>query len=577
MRYDDLLSLKKHRKIIRELALGFLEGSTDPRCLMLQKLVLEDDYAGILAFEVQYSQPDNIEVIRVLRHVLALFSKDETLPIKTDKEYVAFETFLEYERACKQWNERYLSTASDENIYSSDVECIIFYTRRKIAEILGPRPSLQELQCAFGPGSTTSVRKRDANARRKLSAPWGYTKSLSPLIPGILKMFPLIGLANGNRELRSDIGQLRFVPKNAKTFRSVTIPPTLNGFIQKGVGSYLKNRAQMAGLRLRDQTQNQSLARRGSADGSVATLDFKGFSDTISCCCVFDLLPTEWVDFLWCIRNGIVEYDNPWSGERETFHLEKFSCMGDAFTFELQSIILYALAVSTCRFLDVDSRSVSVFGDDTILPVETVQLFATVTRELGFFLHPDKSYWSGPFRESCGSDWYLGEDVRPVYIKEQLSPRLLFTIHNELMRKFEFRMARMVLGYIPEHLRLFGPDGYGDGHLIGDWDPYTKRKYVHRGYDGSFFDTFVALGKQYKKRLPGDWIYPCYSMYARPETECEDRVGPDRRNGPDPHGFTHSVMPEEIGKSNDAWYRIPGTCGYKRMSIYTLKRSIFAS
>lgn len=54
---------------------------------------------------------------------------------------------------------------------------------------------------------------------------------------------------------------------------------------------------------------------------------------------------------------------------------------------------------------------------------------------MGFEVNRDKTFLFGPFRESCGTDWYQGVDVRPIVLDtslETFEERVRF--HNALAR-----------------------------------------------------------------------------------------------------------------------------------------------
>jgi hypothetical protein len=56
-------------------------------------------------------------------------------------------------------------------------------------------------------------------------------------------------------------------------------------------------------------------------------------------------------------------------------------------------------------------------------------------RFIGFRSNPDKTYIHGPFRESCGSDWYGGLDVRPAYLNFRFNTNVdLYKFHNVTLR-----------------------------------------------------------------------------------------------------------------------------------------------
>jgi hypothetical protein len=335
-------------------------------------------------------------------------------------------------------------------------------------------------------------------------------------------------------------GKLNFVPKTYKTHRPIVVEPLLNGLAQKGIGKFLKERAMRFGLNLRDQTINKSLAFEGSMTNNLATIDLSSASDCISISVVFDLLPLPWAEFLSTYRTGCV------SDRDKNYSMEKFSSMGNGFTFELESIIFYSLAFGCCQFLDLDYRKVSTFGDDIIIPTEAYELLALALEYCGFIINHEKSFASGPFRESCGADWLNGMDIRPFYLKERVNNLYLYTFHNWAIRNCEREIADLILSWTNPAWRLYGPDGFGDGHLIGTHSLRLSRKYRRSGWCGGFFDTYTLKKNYFRKLLPGDWLVPVYSVYTRAGEL--DPTDPDL---------------------------VRGSHGFAKISIYTLTTSIF--
>jgi hypothetical protein len=318
------------------------------------------------------------------------------------------------------------------------------------------------------------------------------------------------------------------------------VEPTLNGFVQKGVGTYMKDRMKRCvNLDLTDQSRNQDLARKGSIDGSLATVDLSSASDTVSWSVVRMLLPEDWFEFLAELRTGYV------LDKRKVVELHKFSSMGNGFTFELESLLFYSITKACAELLDVEG-DISVFGDDIICPTQIYPLLAAVLTELGFLVNNEKSFSAGPFRESCGADWFKGNSIRPFYAKKAWSERTLWTFHNFAVRNGEPELAALLLSFTDPNLRLFGPDGYGDGHLVGSYALRQNRKLRRNGWEGGFFDTHTLRPKRLKKRYAADWVFPQYSVYTRSGER--DYTDPDIVRGSD---------------------------GYAKVSIYTLASTVF--
>jgi len=336
-----------------------------------------------------------------------------------------------------------------------------------------------------------------------------------------------------------------FVPKNAKTDRSIVVEPLLNSFFQKGVGSYIRSRLlKRSGVDLKDQTLNQRLACKGSIDGSLATVDLSMASDCLSVELVRELLPVDWTLFLERLRTGTAEFVNE-HGDKEIIRLEKFSSMGNGFTFELESLIFYSLAKAVCIHLGLPSDEVSVFGDDIIIPTLAFSCLRDTLLTAGFSINVEKSFSDGPFRESCGSDFVSGFDIRPFYAKKRINEAQLYLMHNFFFRNGEFELARLVRSMCNPTLMLTGPDGYGDGHLIGDYNLRVNRSHRRSGWAGGYFDTYSLEPAEFKKPQIGDSVLPVYSVYTR--------SGSDSPTNPN---------------------AVRGSKGYAKMSIYTLRSGI---
>lgn len=219
------------------------------------------------------------------------------------------------------------------------------------------------------------------------------------------------------------------VPKTAQIDRTIAIEPSYNVFLQKGVDAAMRRRLSRVGLRLSDQTHNHGQAREGSISGELATMDLSSASDTVSIELVRRLLPSDWFALLDDLRSH--EYCDS-SGEWRRY--AKFSSMGNAFTFPLESLVFYTLAKACMSYTDSDFSQLRVYGDDIIVPQEAYALLSEVLTYAGFKVNPDKSYPFGWFRETCGCDYINGVDVRPVYLTRW--PRTVtevYSLHNRLL------------------------------------------------------------------------------------------------------------------------------------------------
>jgi hypothetical protein len=95
---------------------------------------------------------------------------------------------------------------------------------------------------------------------------------------------------------------------------------------------------------------------------------------------------------------------------------EKFSSMGNGYTFALETLIFWALGKAVNSL--TGGVVLSVYGDDIICSDCSAALLMEVLQWCGFVLNRDKSFVTGPFRESCGADWHTGTRVTPQYIRK---------------------------------------------------------------------------------------------------------------------------------------------------------------
>jgi hypothetical protein len=502
------------------------------------------------------------------RQILGLFQKSQFLQYSEnwDPEAEAAKRFVQSEQMCLETNRRLHRLASEPNKIDSDVHRMLHTAQRKIASVLGDVPSLDKFPFAFGPGANTNVKSALACPRAKLGVALECSSNLSPTVGEFLSEAPQwatlhdLNLSQDSFIVNVTVvpGKVMFVPKNAKTKRSIVIEPLLNSFFQKGIGSYIRDRLLRFNVDLTDQTRNQSLAHKGSIDGSLATCDISMASDCLAYELVWSLLPHDWSDILSRLRSGdvvvpasvasfLTECGGNTRYDPSILRLEKFSSMGNGFTFELESLIFFGLCYSACEFTGVETQEIGVYGDDLIVPTAAFEALTKLLSFCGFSLNKEKSFSGGRFRESCGSDFLDGFDIRPFYQKTLISDRTLFTMHNWFIRHGEMELAKIALSFVHPPNILFGPDGFGDGHLIGSHELRRNRKITRLGWEGGYFETYALRPRAFAKPLPGDAVLPVYSVYTR-------------------SGKTSKTDPNVVR----------GSRGYAKISIYTLGSNIFS-
>lgn len=373
-----------------------------PRALTVYLLVKYEQWNQLVDLVIN---PDDYKDARNFADdylVTEILSKSQCLPLGVDRSQVAVDDFWSSERRCRSTNDRLLDASIPEPEQ-------LVHVRRKIAKALGPltRKDLDfiESNFRFGPGATTAVPGRGCVLSDKYDAEMHLSRDLVPFYKGMLgerwwdsKKCPVI--VPGNK--------FTTVPKNAKKDRGICIEPTLNIYGQLGIGALLRRRLGRLGIDISTQLRNQDLASVAYEE-NLATIDLSAASDSLSWFCVEMLLPPEWLELLNLFRCTHTMMDG------SPVELEKFSSMGNGFTFELETLIFSAVAFSCVDLLE--HHHVSVYGDDIIVPQSAANDVIDVLGFLGFQVNDKKSFLAGSFFESCGTDWFLGRNVRPFFLR----------------------------------------------------------------------------------------------------------------------------------------------------------------
>lgn len=376
----------------------------------------------------------------LLKEVLRKYPK---FSLGVDTQIAALDSFRADEVANAETNER----LSRHDVENPHVRQIFSSASRKAVTVLGKFRSDWLLEgVRFGPGATTRLGGKSANVKEKLSGTPHVSMSAFRLAEAVVDASPQWAARLGvspcedayvpsgdysdlrmKKFVLSELDTLTTVPKSAVTDRTIGIAPCMNIYLQLGVGYHMRKRMFPWGINLNDQSINQRRAREGSVTGRLATLDIKSASNSVTKGLVWHIVgnhshAAQYFDPTWYRVLEITRTQGCWL-DGKPHEYELFSAMGNGFTFELESLIFWSLAMATCETLALPPDC-SVYGDDIILPVEAVDLFTEVLDYCGFRLNADKSFWStdGPiFRESCGSHYLDGKDVTPFYVDAALN------------------------------------------------------------------------------------------------------------------------------------------------------------
>ena len=134
------------------------------------------------------------------------------------------------------------------------------------------------------------------------------------------------------------------VPKDGTKFRGCCKEASIPVAYQLDVGREMKQRLLRIGVNLRDgQAHHQQIARFASVDQTYATVDMSNASDTVCRVLPKLVLRGDWWELLNSLRATHTRMDKKW------YRLEKFSSMGNGFTFELETVLFVTLARCVVR------------------------------------------------------------------------------------------------------------------------------------------------------------------------------------------------------------------------------------
>ena len=229
--------------------------------------------------------------------------------------------------------------------------------------------------------------------------------------------------------------KVTLVPKTPKTPRVIAQEPTCMQYAQQALAVPLAEYLEDPKYGLLDmigfthQSPNQAMAMMGSLDGSLATLDLSEASDRVS-----NLLVKEMLE-RWPHLNEAVQSCRSLRADvrGEVINLSKFASMGSALCFPIEAMVFLTVVFhGICRVTGrpMGSKLVSevgprvrVYGDDIIVPTEYATSVAESLELFGFKVNSHKSFWTGKFRESCGGEFFAGEDVTISRIRRHFPER----------------------------------------------------------------------------------------------------------------------------------------------------------
>lgn len=406
-----------------------LEEHKTPYTTEVAALLKSGDYERICALvKPDASTYSSADLFRIDYMAYNLLRKYSNFDLQVDKRANAIESFRLSELSCRAVNNGNgrLTSLHHRSLYLQDYslensnEAKLTLAKELIAKCLGKFDwNRARKHFGFSGGATTRLKRNQGHPYYKYQGKPEVTRNAARLAVLDIELTPLWGSWMKDRCVDPttwvDIVQgsrADTVPKDSETERFICLEPDMNMYMQRGVGKLLRESLRNVGVYLDDQSLNQKLAFLGSRTGSLATIDLKSASDSISLSLVRLLLPSDWYDAICHLRSEYTNLNGEW------IRLEKVSSMGNGFTFELESLIFWALSQSVLRLHHISDTRLAIYGDDIVIHNSAAEPLELLLNYVGFTVNSSKTHVSGPFRESCGEHYFYGENVTPFYVKE---------------------------------------------------------------------------------------------------------------------------------------------------------------
>jgi hypothetical protein len=344
---------------------------------------------------------------RFSRQVAAFFKKNKAFAERDVCYEAAHQSFTKAEVLCRITNKRLDYFYTHQERMDAQLRKWISSAEDSVKTVLGDIGVFyQDL-----PGLVRVTSGATATRSRRKSLP--YLKVRMRRLPATRTAIPYLRALSrfyGFKRVSFDVvihNRVETVPKNWKTDRTIACEPEGNLFLQLAFDGFAKDRLRKFGIDLSDQSENQYLARKGAESGDFATIDLSMASDTVSRNAVAWLFPSDWNSFLNDVRSPFGH------GFGREWEYAKLSSMGNGATFAVETLIFAALSRA------VGSRDHRVYGDDIVIRKEFVADLLRLLKFFGFRVNESKSFFTGPFRESCGADWFNSSNVTPFYLRPE--------------------------------------------------------------------------------------------------------------------------------------------------------------
>jgi len=196
--------------------------------------------------------------------------------------------------------------------------------------------------------------------------------------------------------------------------------------------------------------------------------------------------------------------------------------MGSALCFPIEAMVFL-----TVIFLGIERESntllsreelirlyhdrVRVFGDDLIVPRDNVLSVVDELQTFGFVVNISKSFWTGRFRESCGREYYNGQDISIVKVREILPTRRqdasgvisAVSLRNQLYWSGLWKGAAWMDNYLGKLLKHF-PNVAPSSPLLGRESALGYHfQRLHPNYHSPLTKGYYVVAKAPRDHLEG--------------------------------------------------------------------------
>jgi hypothetical protein len=413
---------------LEKLALQCIEGN-----------VREDEYLDASPAWLRRLAAGALEdpvLLRYLRQLL-LFCYKASIPHDKDTTDRTIHDFMDCNR----------STEGFGNSLAKASPPLLRRARQHCQSVLYRFQPERNFRPSHGPGSSTTPKERWTKWYDTIESVFPYSDYMA------------LAQSQGHMAEWGDVtdehieAELIAVPKDSRGPRLICVHPAESIWIQQGVRRELERVIGLARssygpwpkghVHFDDQSVNGRIALLSSRSRRYATIDMKEASDRISEPLVQALFGRRYKWFGCCRAQKFV-IKQPGSLCGQTGDIACYAPMGNATTFPVQSLVFWAICVSSLqRQRFHQPGAVFVFGDDIIIPTSCVEGVINDLETFGLLVNRSKSFWRGAFRESCGVDAYKGVNVTPVRWKTTVDAENL----DGLQSLSDLAMRLRVAGY----------------------------------------------------------------------------------------------------------------------------------